>query len=160
MRYFIILIVALMLPALARAETADAAFRSGLTAFNEGSYARAQEAWAPLARAGDARAQTGLGFMYYSGRGVPRDSVRAAEFFQRAADQGEPTAQLFLALMYFQSDGVPMNAPLAMMWVELALVGGQVEAFQWRGVIMQSLTEAERDEAWRLFAHWRETHRK
>jgi TPR repeat protein len=160
MRCFIILIVALLLPALARADVADAAFRNGLAAFNEGSYARAQEAWVPLARAGDARAQTGLGFMYYSGRGVPRDSVRAAEFFQRAADQGEPTAQLFLALMYFKSDGVPMNAPLAMMWVELALAGGQVEAFELRGIIMQSMTEAERDEAWHLFARWRETHRK
>src|SRR5262245_48708334 len=160
MRCFVILIVALLLPGLARAEVADAAFRNGLTAFNEGNYARAQEAWAPLARAGDARAQTGLGFMYYSGRGVPHDSVRAADFFARAAEQGEPTAQLFLALMYFQSDGVPMNTPLAMMWVELALAGGQVEAFQWRGVIMQSMTEAERDEAWRLFARWREAHRR
>ena len=160
MRYFAILIVALLLPPLARADMADAAFRAGLTAFNEGIYTRAQEAWVPLATAGDARAQTGLGFMYYSGRGVPRDSVRAAEFFQRAAEQGEPTAQLFLALMYFQSDGVPMSATLAMMWVELALAGGQAEAFQWRGVIMQSMTPAERDEAWRLFARWRETHRK
>ena len=160
MRCLVILVLTLLLPPLARADAADAAFRNGLTAFNEGSYARAQEAWVPLARAGDARAQTGLGFMYYSGRGVPRDSVRAAELFQRAAEQGEPTAQLFLALMYFQSDGVPMNATLAMMWVELALAGGQAEAFQWRGVIMQSMTAAERDEAWRLFARWRETHRK
>jgi TPR repeat protein len=160
MRCFFILIVALLLPGLARAEVADTAFRNGLAAFNDGSYARAQEAWVPLARAGDARAQTGLGFMYYSGRGVPRDSVRAAEFFQRAAEQGEPTAQLFLALMYFKSDGMPMNAPLAMMWVELAMAGGQVEAFQWRGIIMQSMTEAERDEAWRLLARWRETHRR
>ena len=156
----VILIVSLLLPGLARAEMADAAFRNGLTAFNDGRYAQAQEAWVPLARAGDARAQTGLGFMYYSGRGVPRDSVRAAEFFQRAAEQGEPTAQLFLALMHFKSDGVPMNMPLAMMWVELAMASGQVEAFQWRGVIMQSMTEAERDEAWRLLARWRETHRK
>ena len=160
MRSLVIFIVALLLPAFARADVADAAFRNGLTAFNEGSYARAQEAWAPLARAGDARAQSGLGFMYYSGRGVPRDSVRAAEFFQRAAEQGEPTAQLFLAQMYFKSDGVPMNAPLALMWVELALAGGQVEGFGLRGIIMQSITAAERDEAWRLFARWRETHRK
>jgi uncharacterized protein len=160
MRCLVILIVALLLPPPARADIADAAFRAGLTAFNEGSYERAQAAWAPLARAGDPRAQSSLGFMYYSGRGVPRDSVRAAELFQRAAEQGEPTAQLFLALMYFKSDGVPMNATLAMMWVELALAGGQAEAFQWRGIIMQSMTAAERDEAWRLFARWRETHRK
>jgi TPR repeat protein len=160
MRCFVILLVALLLPDLARAEVTDAAFRNGLAAFNEGNYARAQQAWDPLARTGDARAQTGLGFMYYSGRGVPRDSVRAAEFFKRAAEQGEPTAQLFLALMYFKSDGVPMNAPLAMMWVELALAGGQTEAFQWRGAIMQSMTEEEREEAWRLLTRWREAHRK
>ena len=55
MRCFIILIVALLLPPSARADVADAAFRNGLTAFNEGSYARAQEAWVPLASAGDAR---------------------------------------------------------------------------------------------------------
>ncbi|HMA71252.1 MAG TPA: tetratricopeptide repeat protein [Xanthobacteraceae bacterium] len=160
MRCFVIVLLALLLPGLARAEVADAVFRNGLTAFNEGRYARAQEAWTPLAKAGDARAQTGLGFMYYSGRGVPRDSVRAAEFFRLAAEQGEPTAQLFLALMHFKSDGVPMNAPLAMMWAELAMAGGQTEAFQWRGIIMQSMTEAEREEAWRLLARWRETHRK
>ena len=132
MWHFIILIVVLALPHLVRAEVADAAFRGGLAAFNDGSYARALEAWGPLASAGDARAQAALGFMYYSGRGVARDSVRAAEFFQRAAEQGEPTAQLFLALMHFKSDGVPMNEPLAMMWVELALAGGQVEAFELR----------------------------
>src|SRR5262245_49201172 len=160
MRCFIILVVALLLPPSARADVADSAFRDGLAAFTEGGYAAAQAAWVPLASAGDARAQAGLGFMYYSGRGVPRDSVRAAEFFERAAEQGEPTAQLFLALMYFKSDGVPMNATLAMMWVELALAGGQAEAFLWRGVIMQSMTAAERDEAWRLVASWRETHRK
>src|SRR5258708_33372144 len=148
MRCLVILVLTLLLPPLARADAADAAFRNGLTAFNEGSYVRAQEAWVPLARAGDARAQTGLGFMYYSGRGMPRDSVRAAEFFQSAAEQGEPTAQLFLALMYFQSDGVPMNATLAMMWVELALAGGQVEAFQWRRGIMQAVTRAAREGAW------------
>src|SRR5258708_7363173 len=160
MRCFIILIVALLLPPSAHAEVADAAFRNGLTAFNEGSYARAQEAWVPLARAGDARAQTGLGFMYYSGRGVPRDSVRAAEFFQRAAEQGEPTAQLFLALMYFKSDGVPMNAPLAMMWVELALAGRQVEAFQRRGGLLPPKTQGGREGAWRLLPPRRQAPRK
>jgi uncharacterized protein len=160
MRRFVILMAALLLPGLASADLADAAFRNGLTAFNEGSYARAQAAWIPLAESGDARAQSALGFMYYSGRGVPRDSARAAALFQRAAEQGEPTAQLFLAQMYFKSDGVPMSATLALMWVELALIGGQVEAFELRGTIMQSITAAERDEAWRLVARWRPSHQK
>ena len=151
--------VFLALLGFAHGEGADAAFRSGLSAFNQGIYDRAQAAWGPLAAAGDARAQSGLGFMYYSGRGVARDSARAAEFFDRAADQGEPTAQLFLALMYFKADGVPKSSPLAMMWLELAIAGGQGDAFELRGVIMQSMTEAERQEGWRLVNRWRENHR-
>jgi hypothetical protein len=150
---------ALGAPESARAADPDAAFRNGLTAFNEGAYASALAAWIPLADAGDARAQSGLGFMYYSGRGVPRDSRRAAEFLERAAEQGEPTAQLFLSVMHFKSDGVPRNPPLAIMWAELAIAGGQTGAFEWHALIMQSVTEAERQEGWRLVTRWRESHR-
>jgi uncharacterized protein len=159
-----ILIAALVIPLLptgpAGAAGADAAFRDGLAAYNAGSYARALAAWEPIAKAGDARAQASLGFMYYSGRGVPRDRARAAELFRLAAEQNEPTAQLFLALMYFKSDGVPANAPFALMWAELAMAGGQVEASELQGMIMQSMTDAERAEGWRLLAEWRANHRK
>jgi uncharacterized protein len=145
-------------PAVAAAT--EAAFRNGLAAYNAGSYARALAAWEPIARAGDARAQAGLGFMYYSGRGVPRDAARAAELFSLAAEQNEPTAELFLALMYFGSDGVPASTPLAMMWAELAIAAGQVDAFEIHGRIMQSMTDAERAEGWRLLAQWRASHRR
>jgi uncharacterized protein len=158
MRICLFLILALSLVAGAGAETPDAIFRNGLSAFNAGTYPGAQAAWGPLAEAGDARAQAGLGYMYYSGQGVPRDTARAADLFQRAADQGEPTAQLFLALMYFHAEGVPKNASLALMWLELAITGGQAEAFEWRGTLMQSMTEAERSEGWRLLARWRVLH--
>jgi TPR repeat protein len=154
------LIAVLLLPGLARAESPDAAFRDGLAAYNTGNYARALAAWEPLAAAGEPRAQAGLGFMHYSGRGVTRDSGRAAELFRLAAEQNEPTAQLFLALMYFGSDGVPADAPLALMWVELAMAGGQTGAFEWHGHIMQSMTAAQREEGWRLLAQWRASHRK
>jgi TPR repeat protein len=158
MRSVVVFILVLSFIAPARATDADAAFRSGLMAFNEGAYASASAAWVPLAAAGDARAQSGLGFMYYSGRGVPRDSAQAAELFGRAAEQGEPTAQLFLSIMYSKSDGVPPSPPLAMMWAELAIAGGQTEAFEWRATIMQSMSEAEREEGWRLVTRWRELH--
>src|SRR5216683_5387339 len=141
MRPVVIFILAMSLIGSACSADADAAFRNGLTAFNEGAYAGARAAWVPLAQAGDARAQSGLGFMYYSGRGVPRDSARAAELFGRAAEQGEPTAQLFLSVMHFKSDGVPLNPSLAMMWAELAIAGGQTDAFEWHALIMQSMTE-------------------
>src|SRR5690242_5900358 len=100
------LIAALMPPTL-YAQDRDAAFRNGLSAFQSGSFARARDVWEGLAKTGDARAQAGLGYMYYTGRGVPRDFAQAAEHFERAAEQGEPTAQLFLAVMHFRADGVP-----------------------------------------------------
>jgi TPR repeat protein len=159
MRACLAVILMLSFIGTARSTDADTAFRTGLTAFNEGAYASAGAAWGPLAEAGDARAQSGLGFMYYSGRGVPRDSARAAAFFTHAAEQGEPTAQLFLSMMVFKSDGVPMNPPLAMMWAELAVAGGLTEAFEWHATIMQSITATEREEGWRLVTRWRETHR-
>jgi TPR repeat protein len=160
MRLLPLLAFALLLIGPARAEDADAFFRHGLDAFNAARYDRASAAWGPLAAAGDARAQSGLGFMYYSGRGVERDSTRAADFFNLAAEQGEPTAQLFLALMYFRSDGLPANLPLAMMWMELAMSGGQSGAYELRGKIMGSMSEAEREEGWRLITRWRESHTK
>jgi TPR repeat protein len=144
---------------IARADDIDRAFRDGLAAFNEGDYARARAAWEPIAADGEPRAASGLGFMYYSGRGVARDSVHAAQLFRQAGDQGEPTAQLFLALMYHSSDGVPPNPPMALMWVELAIAGGQSGAFEWRSTIIRSLSEAQRQEGWRLVIAWRESHR-
>jgi TPR repeat protein len=160
MRLLLILLCALTLIGPARAEDADKVFRDGLTAFNEGSYARAFATWGPLAAAGDARAEEGIGFMYYTGRGVARDARHAAEYFYRAANQGEPTSQLLLAMMHFRSDGVPKSTPLALMWAELAMDGGQAEAYEISGKIKQSMTDAERAEGWRLIAQWREIYAK
>jgi uncharacterized protein len=151
------LILALMPPTL-HAQDRDAAFRNGLSAFQSGSFARARDVWEGLAKTGDPRAQAGLGYMYYTGRGVARDFAQAAEHFERAADQGEPTAQMFLAVMHFRADGVPKSLPLALMWLELSEAGGQPETYELRGAIMQSMTQAEREEGWRLIARWRATH--
>jgi TPR repeat protein len=145
-------------PLTLQAQDSDAAFRNGLSAFQTGSYDRARALWEALAEAGEVRAQAGLGYMYYAGRGVSRDSARAAELFQRAADKGEPTAQAFLAVMHFQADGLPRNLPLALMWLELAAAGGQPDTFDLRGAIMQSMTEPEREESSHMLAQWRATH--
>ena len=96
--------------------------------------------------------------MHYTGRGVPRDAARAAELFDRAANRGEPTAQLFLATMHFRGDGVARNLPLALMWLELAMAGGQPETFELRGAIMQTMTDAEREESAQLLTRWRASH--
>jgi len=75
---------------------------------------------ASLARRGDARAQTELGFMYATGRGVPQNFERAVDWYRRAAEQGDPTAQYLLGLMYDKGQGVPQDAILAHKWLILA----------------------------------------
>ena len=71
MRILLVLLVTAVFAGPADANDKDLAFRKGLSAFNEGHYARALTQWEPLAAAGDARAQESVGFMYYSGCGVP-----------------------------------------------------------------------------------------
>jgi TPR repeat protein len=88
----IALMTAVLPPAPAHAAEPEAAFRDGLSAYNTGNYPCALATWEPIARASDAQAQAALGFMYYAGRGVPRDSARAARLFSLAAEQNEPTA--------------------------------------------------------------------
>lgn len=45
--------------------------------------------------------QSGLGLMYLNGLGVPRDPVKALNYFTMAADQGWVEGQLQLGNMYF-----------------------------------------------------------
>ena len=138
----------------------QARFRDGLTAFNAKDFGKAYATWLPLAERGDAKAQSSLGYMYYSGQGIPQDSRHAAEWFYRAANQGEPSAQFFLALMHFHADGVAESPELSLMWCELAMAGGQPNAHEWRVRIMESMTDAQRREAWRLVAEWYSVHEK
>lgn len=51
---------------------------------------------------GDPVGQSGLGLMYLKGLGVPRDSVKALNYFTMAADQGCVEGQLQLGNMYFR----------------------------------------------------------
>lgn len=156
MRLLLPLLLVVSLAGSAAASEADKAFRDGLSAFNDGQYARTLAMWRPLAAHGDARAEEGLGFMYYSGRGLPRSSRHAAAYFYRAAVQDEPTAQLFLAIMYFRADGVRQNLPLAMMWAQLAMSGGFPDAYGWSDTIMRSMSQSEQAKGWRLLIRWRQ----
>jgi TPR repeat protein len=72
------------------------------------------------AEAGNARAQTRLGFMHEHGRGVAQDYSMAAMWYRRAAEQGEPNAQHLLGLLYDKGFGVPIDVIEAHKWLNLA----------------------------------------
>jgi len=68
------------------------------------------------AKAGDAKAQTGLGFMYFKGRGVDKDFKEAFKWYSLAAKQGNAFAQSELGVMYMKGEVVDQNYQEAARW--------------------------------------------
>lgn len=80
------------------------------------------------AEAGDADAQFSIGLSYDTGKGVPEDSTKAVEWYQKAAEQGHVKAQSQLAYMYGSGDGVPKDWVKAVEWWQKAAEQGHVDA--------------------------------
>ena len=86
-------------PALAGLGEAEAALEAG-------RFRAAVLALAPLAKAGDAKAQRLLAGLYTDGLGLKHDPAKAAAWLRRAADQGDAEAEARLGLMYTTGVGV------------------------------------------------------
>jgi len=150
MRKAAIVFVGIML-ALAVAGSAGAA-EAGKVAVGATDLFRAAEQ-------GDPRAQTQVGLMYETGRGLPQDFMSASYWYRRAAEQGYPRAQELLGLMYDKGRGVGSNYIMAHKWLNLAASGaerGEREYFlRLRDAVAQKMTVAEVTEAQRLARYWR-----
>jgi len=73
-----------------------------------------------LAERGNARAQTRLGFLFATGRGVPQNYAEAAYWYLRSAEQGDPDAQYLLGICFDLAKGVPMDWVQAYKWFNLS----------------------------------------
>jgi TPR repeat protein len=93
---------------------------AGERAYASHDYVRSAPLLLAAAANGSPTAQTYLGYMYQTGRGVPRDYVAAASWLQLAAEQGEPTAQFLLGLLFDKGYGVPQDWVQAEVWLNLA----------------------------------------
>jgi len=80
------------------------------------------------ANIGNLRAQTFIGAMYYTGRGVPQDERRAVEWYSKAAEQGGARAQGNLGSLYLNGRGVPRNDRQAVEWYRKAAEQGNSTA--------------------------------
>ncbi|MBC9175709.1 tetratricopeptide repeat protein [Pseudoroseomonas ludipueritiae] len=81
-----------------------------LAAFQRGDYAEALNLWEPLARAGDARAQSNIGACFAEGMGVERNPALALTWLTLAAEAGYPAGQRNLAALYLQGGGDAVEA--------------------------------------------------
>ena len=68
-------------------------FEAGIQAYAEGAHDEALKRFQPLAERGDHRAQYWLGMIYFEGRGVLRDDLRAYVWLTIAANQGNRGAR-------------------------------------------------------------------
>ena len=90
------------------------------SAYLKKDFATALKTCTPLARQGDAYAQTSLGSMYGNGDGVKQDYSVALKWFRQAAEQGFARAQYDLGFAYANGYGVQRNDKMALKWFRLA----------------------------------------
>ena len=75
-------------------QDADAAYASGIAAFEAKNFSQAMRFLSPLAEQGDAEAQHRCAIMYQNGLGVVVNEEKAVEFMRSAAEQGHATSGL------------------------------------------------------------------
>src|SRR3954468_12994313 len=112
----------------------------GLAAFNRQDYVAASRILIPLAERGNAMAQSHLGFLFETGRGVPQNYTEAAMWYRRAAEQGDSRAQYSLGLLYDRGQGVPQDIVEASKWLNLSTAAAPPRAREARARIRDSVT--------------------
>jgi len=76
------------------------------------------------AEQGDKTCQFNLGLKYFYGKGVPKDYVEAARWYNKAAQQGYARAQFNLGSMYHRGEGVQQDYGEAFRWCQRAAEQG------------------------------------
>ena len=114
-------------------------FRQGVSAFHHQDYAAASRVFIPLAEQGVPAAQSYLGFMFETGRGVPQNYTEAAMWYRRAAEQGDSLAQYSLGLLYDRGFGVPRDLVEASKWLNLSTAAAPRRAREARARIRDSV---------------------
>ncbi len=80
------------------------------------------------AETGEPVAQLTIGSRYWMGDSIPKDSAKAAEWFQKAAAQGNTVAQFLFGSMYRIGEGLPKDAAKAVEWYQKAAAQGHAAA--------------------------------
>lgn len=104
-----------------KTSAADCRVRGGeYTEAREATYASLMRVWLPLAKAGDAEAQTNLGEIFERGIGGPPQPDLALQWYRMAAQQGSARAQVNLGSLYERGIGVSRDPAQALVWYRKA----------------------------------------
>jgi TPR repeat protein len=117
-----------------------ATFQQGVSALRRQDYVSASRIFIPLAERGEPAAQSYLGYMFETGRGVPQNYTEAAMWYRRAAEQGDSLAQYSLGLLYDRGQGVPRDIVEASKWLNLSSAAAPPQAREARVRIRDAVT--------------------
>lgn len=117
-----------------------ASLGQGVAAVKRQDFLRASQIFIPLAEHGNPVAQTYLGFLFETGRGVPQNYTEAAMWYRRAAEQGDSLAQYSLGLLYDRGQGVPRDIVEASKWLNLSVAAAPPNAREARQRIRDAVT--------------------
>jgi len=138
----------------ALSRTSEPSFEAAKAAYERGDFATAAMLSKPQAEQGDAMSQIGLGFLYFSGKGVAKDYVEAAKWYRKAADQGNASGQHSLGRMYAAGLGVNQDSVIAYKWFNLASGNGDSTAIRSRDDLAAKMTPGQIAEAQKLSREW------
>ena len=134
-------------------------FEDGKNAFNLSDHATAFEKFTNAAEAGDIKAQNWLAWMYYYGKGVPRNDEKALRWYTKAAEAGHTIAQVSLGKIYELGRGIPRDAVQAYKWYNIAeakTTSNETRAriLERRDELAQQMSRQEIAEAKKLASQW------
>jgi TPR repeat protein len=122
------------------------------TFYNEGRYVtpdpvRARDYLIRAANANHAGAQCNLGGALFGGQYGETNASKAAELFKASAQQGYAPGQSAYGYVLSRGDGVPRDPVEAWKWCELAAAAGEKTAGTIMGILLQTLTPDQIEEA-------------
>ncbi|CAH9017921.1 tetratricopeptide repeat protein [Candidatus Nitrosacidococcus sp. I8] len=100
----------------------------GRKAYKSQDYNTALKELKPLAEKGNKNAQYYMGLMYANGHGLPLDTKKAEQWFDKFVQQIGMDGKFNLGVMYYQGSGVPQNYEIAINWFKKAAKDGDYEA--------------------------------
>jgi hypothetical protein len=112
----------------------------GISAFHRQDYVTASRVFIPLAERGNVAAQSYLGLLFETGRGVPQNYTEAAMWYRRAAEQGDSRAQYSLGLLYDRGQGVPQDVVEASKCLNLSTAASPPRVRESRARIRDAVT--------------------
>lgn len=123
MRIYVPIALLFAVPALAAPDNA-VRFDRAVAAYEAGQFRVARHEFKALAAQGSAIAETMLGTMYATGKGVKADPGTAVAYFYRAAHRGYAPAQLALSDAFAKGMGTVPDLGAAYKWARLSQVRG------------------------------------